>query len=170
MPSTGASLSVGLQVNNNLALGNVGGNVSFNAQLVQALSSLTKGSGANQFNAAYLADRTVSNGTPDTIDLNAGTIKEPDGVTAVSLTDIILLAILNRSTTAGQNLQVGGGTNDITTILGASGVITIFPGGLLLLTNPNASGYGITASTADILDINVAAGTSVPYSIAILGH
>lgn len=169
MPNTTANFSLSLQINNVIAEGS-GGSPSFAVakQLIAGFSSL--GSAAGQFNSSYYKDRTVTSGTPDVLNLTTG-LTQNDQITVATFADILLLAIFNNSVTPGQILNVFGGTDPVSTILGGTTpVLNIPPGMFAIVGGAVAAGYGITASTADRITVNVAAGTAVSYTIAIIGH
>lgn len=126
------------------------------------------GAGAGNFNTAYLADRTVTNGTPDVLNLTSG-LTGPDGVALSAFADIVAFAIKNNSTVAGQILSVGAGTDPVTTLWGA-GPIIVPPGACVAFIDPSAAGYAITTTTADRINVTVAAGSGVSYTTLILGH
>lgn len=169
MAATGAAISVAFNSSNNLNLGTNLGNQAFNANAAFAATFATIGAGAGGFNTLYMADLTVTAASPVSLDL-IGSLKQPDGSSSAVFADICAILIINRSTTTGQNLLIGGGSNDVTTIWGSTGVQTLLPGMVFLLGGAVATGYALVASTADLLKIDVAAGTAVPFTIAIIGH
>lgn len=126
----------------------------------------TGGNGAGQFNNIYAASLSVTNGTPLLLDLNGGTLKNPDQ-SVIAATDILGLVVVHKSV-AG-NLTLGGGSNDISTIWGASGTEIILPGGFSAKGCSLATGFVVTPSTAHILQIVASAGT-INFDIAIIGH
>ena len=128
-------------------------------------------SGDNTYQNCYAASLTVTAGTPVLVNLtNGSSIKNPDGSFAV-FGDIVALGLLNNSATTGQFMTIGGGTNDVTSIWGASGTEIIMPGGMMVKTAPkNGNAFVVTATTACVLQIVVAAGTSVPFDLFVLGH
>lgn len=111
-------------------------------------------------------DRRTLAATSEGIDL-AGSLLDVFGQT-LTFGEIKGIYIYNRSTTTGQNLTVGGGSNPFITWLGTSGdEVVIGPSGALLLWNPK-DGYEVTAATGDILTIDSGAA-SITYDIIIVG-
>lgn len=167
MTNVSASLAAFGQLVQSLGSGTVG-----NQKLTFTFGGLnqafTLGSGAAQFNTAYLADRTVTNGTPDVLNLTSG-LTDLDGNAIAAFADIVAFGVRNNSTTTGQILSVGGGTDPVVTIWGA-GPIIVPPGGCAVFINPGVAGYAITTTTADRINVTVAAGTAVSYTPFILGH
>jgi hypothetical protein len=127
-------------------------------------AAFASGSIANQANQVYAGTRTVTSGTPDSIDTQS--LLQPDG-SAFAATDIVAIGIKNNGT-AGQILTVGGGSTPVVSAWVTTLVIP--PGAQVVITNPAAAGYAINASTAHLIQVVVAAGTAVPYDIFILSH
>lgn len=130
--------------------------------------TFSAGAGALQYNHCYAASLSVTSGTPLVLDLNGGTLKDPDG-TVIVATDIVALLILNTTAGGGGTLTVGGGTNDVASIWGASGTEIILPGGLSLKAIAAAAGFTVTPSTAHDLQFVASAGT-VTFDVFILMH
>jgi hypothetical protein len=123
--------------------------------------TLTAGASAGQVNKVYSAARSVSNGTPDSIDLTA--LTDPLGQ-ALNFTKVSAILINNLSTTVGRDLTIGGGTN---------GLFTAAPnpvkanGGIWFLADPTAQ---ITVDgTHKIITVAIAAGTD-SYNITVIGQ
>ena len=136
------------------------GNLTFNQNVSQAL---TVGNTAGQANKAYQAALTVSTGTPLSIDL--ASLTDVTGA-AITLTHVTTIVITNNSTTTGQDLTIGGGSNPLSASV--AGVASA-NGGFMVNHNP-AVGYVYNASTAHLIQITAAAGTNVPLTITILGR
>lgn len=131
--------------------------------------ALASGTAINQADRVYAKRRTVTGpGTADSIDL-AGALTDAYG-DAVVFAEVVGIFIKNNATVAGQKLLVGGDTNAVASWVGAANdVVKVAPGGVFALLNPEADAYAVTASTGDILKIDVSAGTNVSYDILILG-
>lgn len=128
----------------------------------------TSGTAASEQDLVWSDRDSVANGAPDTFDLSGGLTSKLDG-SAVTFVEVTDLWIRNKSTTTGENLQVGGGSNPWVTWVGASGDIVIVPpGGILKLSSP-IDGFGVTAGTGDILQIASSSGT-ISYDIKIEGR
>lgn len=130
---------------------------------------LANGSGANQINKVFHDQRTLSASGTEDLDL-AGVLTDPLGAT-LTFTKIRLILIY--AAAANTNLVVvgGAGSNGFITWVGdATDKVKIRPGGLLLLTAPDATGYAVTATTGDLLTVaNSSSGTGVTYDIVLLG-
>ena len=123
--------------------------------------SFTDGAGAAQANQLYHANKTLG-GSADSLDL-AGGVTDGYGGT-ITFARVKALYINN---TGNANITVGGGSNAMSTILGASSTIVIRPGSFMLIAAADATGHVVTGGTADILTV---AGTNgQTYEIAVLG-
>ena len=131
-------------------------------------TALKNGTGANQANQLFADKRNVALSTTDTLDLN-GALTNNLGQT-VTLTKVKALLIVAAGTN-GSTLTVGGNANAFADWLGAAThTVKIRPGGLLLLTAPDATAYTVTASTADLLDItNDDGAAAADYDIYVIG-
>lgn len=130
---------------------------------------LANGSGAGQANKVFHDQRTLAASGTEDLDL-AGSLTDPLGV---SLTFAKIRMILIYAAAANTNLVVVGGASSngfITWAGDATDKVKIRPGGLLLLTAPDATAYAVTASTGDLLTVaNSSSGTGVTYDIVLLG-
>lgn len=135
---------------------------------VQRQFSLAEGAGLNAANKIWSDNRTIAASGTDDIDVT-GVLTDPFGATITIARIKGLFIFANAGNT--NNVVVGGGTNPITTILaGTTPTLIIRPGGVLALWGPDATGYAVTASTADNLRVaNSGAGTSVNYDIVLIG-
>ncbi len=112
--------------------------------------------------------QSVANGAPDTWDL-AGTLTSELSGATVTFVEVVGIWIRNKSTTTGEILEIGAGSNPLLNFIKATGdAIKIGPGGVLLITSP-VDGFAVTASTGDVLTITSASGT-IAYEIAIWGR
>jgi hypothetical protein len=147
-----------------LDLGTASFNPSFLAQV-----NLTSGTGANQADQLFTDQRTVTASANDDLDL-AGVLTNAFGAT---VTFVRLKGILVKAASANtNNINIGGlGANGFLTWVGATGdFVVLRPGGFFGLMCADATGYAVTAGTADLLRItNAAGGTSVVYDIALIG-
>jgi hypothetical protein len=130
---------------------------------------LTSGTGANQADKVWTDQRTLAASATENLDL-AGVLTDAFGAT---LTFVKVKAILVRAASGNTNdVLVGGHASAafVNWVSDATDVIVVKPGGLFLLVAPNAAGYGVTATTGDLLKVTNSAGTTgVTYDIAILG-
>jgi hypothetical protein len=128
----------------------------------------TSGTGAQQADRLYTATRTIAASGTDPLDL-AGVLTDGIGTTITfARVKAMYIAASGGNT---NNVIVGGGTNPFVNWVGAgTHTVTVRPGGLLLLTAPDATAYVVTPATGDILQLaNSGAGTTVTYTIAIYG-
>lgn len=108
--------------------------------------SLTNGTGADQADLLYHTVHTLTNGSSVLIDM-AGTEVTPFGET-IAMTRVKAL-IVRHNGTAG-SITIGGGSNAITTFFGTNGDgVKIQGDGLFMLWAPDATGYAVTAGTAE---------------------
>lgn len=131
----------------------------------------TDGAGAGQANRIYQDRNTLAaSGTID-VDLS-GTLTDVYGDPVVFAR--IKALVMTAADANTNNVVVGGVANGISTLLApaASGTITLRPGTLWVVAAgvADATGYVITAATADLLHIiNSAGGTSVDYELIVVG-
>ncbi len=130
--------------------------------------SFTNGVAVNQANQMFVDTRTVAGSSNDDIDL-AGILIDQLGTT-VTFTSIKALLITS-DLANGDVLNVGAAAaNGFSTMYGAStDLVKVHPGGLMLLSNPTAAGYIVTAGTGDILRVANADASSATYTIYLIG-
>lgn len=121
------------------------------------------GTGSSQADVVHSGSISISTATTLDVRGSLSSVLTGDSVSFVEITGIL---VKNNSSTAGQYVTVGGGSNPVTSLWGASGDAAIVgPGGLMVLTSP-IDGYATTAGTADVLTLTPATGTiSVDYLI-----
>jgi hypothetical protein len=159
-------------------------NVAFSALLTSALDfstpssqtdisqhyPLTSGTGANQADRIWTDQRTLAASGTENLDLAGTALTDAFGV---AITFVKIKAILIRAASGNTNdVLVGGHATAafVNWVSDATDVIVVKPGGLFLLVAPSAAGYGVTATTGDLLKITNSAGTTgVTYDVAILG-
>jgi hypothetical protein len=134
-----------------------------------ATFGLTNGTGANQINQLFADTRTLAASATENIDL-AGGLTDPFG-TAITFTKIKALIIRAKSTNTNDVVVGGHATAACASFFGdATDKVKVKPGGVVAFVAPDANGYAVTATTADLLTIaNSAAGTGVTYDIFLLG-
>jgi hypothetical protein len=130
---------------------------------------MSSGVGIGQADKIFTDHRTISASGTDDLDVNAGGLLDPLG--QVFTVARLKLIIVKAASTNVNNVVMGVGTNPITTILGGTTpTLNIRPNGLLVLAAPDATAYGVTAATADVLRFaNSGAGTSVDYDVILVG-
>ena len=156
---------------------NINANLSSALDLVTAKADMSKkyaftlasGSGANQADDIFSDTRTLSASGTEDHDL-AGGLTNAFGET---LTFSTIKAMIFKAASGNTNdVQVSvKATNGFSTwALAASDGITLRPGGMFCIVNPDATGMAVTASTGDLLTVTNSAGsTSVTYDMIIIG-
>lgn len=127
------------------------------------------GVGANQANVLWSDTRTLAASATEDLDLAGAALLNAFGVAAVFAR---LKAIYVKAASANTNdVIVGAGTSGIVgPFASATDALVVKPGGFILLCAPDAAGWPVTATTADILKVaNSAAGTGVTYDIVLVG-
>jgi hypothetical protein len=131
--------------------------------------SLASGSGADQADDIFSDTRTLSASGTEDHDL-AGGLTNAFGET---LTFSIIKAMIFSAAAANTNdvqVSVKSANGFVTWALAASDGITLRPGGMFCIVNPDATGMAVTASTGDLLTVtNSSSGTSVTYDMIIIG-
>ncbi len=131
--------------------------------------SMTNGTDAAQGNMMWTDTRTIVASGTDDLDLYGGLVNAfGDTINFTAIKGVFIFA----SATNTNNLLVGGDTAAVINWVGnANDINVIKPGGMLCVYDPSAAGYGVTNTTADILQIaNSSSGTGVDYDIIIVGE
>lgn len=128
---------------------------------------LANGTGADQANQVWSDTRTLTTGATETLDLNAS-LTNAIGE-SVTFTKVKLLMIRSRACTTTLSVGAAAATQFVAYFGSATDVIKILPGGVLLLTSPDASGAAVAAGSTDSLKIANSAGASCDYDIVIVG-
>lgn len=158
--SIDGTVSLSFAANDRRTIGlNSGVNIPVNA--VPSVT-FTNGSGANQAGTLFQAIRTFA-GSTDTLVLSSG-LTDSYG-TAVALVRIKALLIINNGTAS---ITVGAaGTHPLSSLLNATGTLTLPPGASFLAVTPDATGWVVTSSSADQLQISGTSGQT--YEVVVLG-
>lgn len=130
--------------------------------------TISNGTVADSANMIWTDTRTISASGTDDLDL-AGVLTDSYGG---SITFTKIKGIIVSAAAGNTNLVlVGGGSANFINWVGAAGdIIKVRPGGVFALYANDATGYAVTATTADILEIaNSSSGTSVTYDIVLIG-
>jgi hypothetical protein len=130
---------------------------------------LTSGTGASQANQVFVDTRTLTASSSENLDL-AGALTNAFGST-ITFTKIRALIIKADSGNTNDVVVGGHGSAAVASIFAdTSDKIKVRPGGLFVLTAPDATGMAVTATTADMLTVaNSAGSTSVSYTVIIIG-
>ena len=131
--------------------------------------TIADGTGANQANAVWSDTRTLSASASEEHDL-AGGLTDIYGTTR---TFTIIKAIFVSAAAANtNNVLVGGSASNafVNWVESATDIVTVHPGGMMMVVAPDATGFAVTASTGDLLKVaNSSSGTGVTYDIIIVG-
>ena len=133
------------------------------------VATLTSGTGANQVDLLYSDTATLAASANTDIDLS-GALANAVGGTSVFVK--VRALIISAATGNTNNVVIGAAaTNPWATFLNGTGTMTLPPGGFSANSaGTTVAGWAVTAGTGDLLRIaNSGAGTSVTYSIRILG-
>ncbi len=153
------------QLNKTLDIGTARLDVSYSKKY-----TLANGTAAEQANMMWTDTRTISASSTDDLDLYGGlTNAFGDTINFAAIKGIFIFASAENI----NNLLIGGDASNPLVNYVASGtdIVVVKPGGFFALYDPSAGGYGVTTSTADILQIaNSSSGTSVDYDIIVLGE
>lgn len=125
-------------------------------------AELANGTASNQADVVFSGSVSLSGAT--TLDLR-GSLSSVLTGDSVSFVEIVAVALRNKETAAGKYVDVGGGSNPVSSLWIASGDgVRVGPGGIFLLTSP-VDGYTTTTGTADILTLTPASTADVDYII-----
>jgi len=132
--------------------------------------NITNGTGADQANMIWADQRTITASSTDDLDLYGG-LSNAYGTT-INFTSIKGIIIVADASNTNDVVVGGDGSAALINWVGAANdTVVVKPGGMFALINPNANGYAVTATTADILQIaNSSSGSSVIYDIILLGE
>jgi len=128
---------------------------------------LATGTGANQADKVYsLNEQSIADGQTLDIDL-AASLEDPLGgaFTPVRVKAIFLYA----ATTNTTNLTILGDAASVLFLNTAATTITLRPGAMFALADPGATGWTVTGTTADIVQIVNGSGAAAKVSVVIIG-
>jgi hypothetical protein len=132
--------------------------------------TFTDGSGAGQASKVFTDLRTLAASATEDLDLNGTTLLDAFG-NAIAFTKIKGIIVVADAANTNDVVVGGAAANGFISPFGAAtDKVKVRPGGMLVLVDPGAAGYAVTAATADLLRIgNGGAGTSVNYQIFLIG-
>jgi hypothetical protein len=136
--------------------------------LKKAAIAYTDGSGANQINALFSDQRTLTTGANEDLDLAAALV-DLYGVTLTftSIKGILIASAVANTTDLTLTEPAANGLTGL--FVAASDGINIEPGGFFMWGTPSAAGLAVTAGTGDLINIANAAGASAIYDVVIWG-
>ena len=158
------AISLAASYSNSLDIGSVNYQPNFNSNFV-----FNDGIGANQAKILFTDTRTLAASANESLDL-AGVLLDAFGNTIIF--DRIKAIIVTADPTNTNNVLFGGAaTAQAAPWFGTvTDTLVVRPGGCIALIAPDAVGYDVTATTADLIKIaNSGAGTGVNYTIVIVG-
>lgn len=113
--------------------------------------------------------RTIAASGTENIDL-AGSLTTPVGSAAVFVEVTAILVRANSANTNAVTITPASSNGFTGPFADASDLVSVLPGGAVLFVAPGA-GWGVTASTGDLLTIaNSSSGTGVTYDIIVVGR
>jgi len=130
--------------------------------------TLTSGTGLNQADMSWHDTRTLAASATEDLDLS-GVLTNAFGDTqAFARIKLIRVTALAANT---NNVNVTRpAANGVPLFLAAGDGVPVKPGGMYEWVAPDATGVAVTAGTGDLLTFtNSAGGTSVTYSVTIIG-
>lgn len=133
--------------------------------------TFSTGTADGQFDRVYSKSDTISASGTAAFDL-AGALTDGLGQT-ITMAEIVAIAISNDATVAGVDIQVGAGSNPLSTLFGnTADYILLKPGGFHIYSSYyDGGGYAVTGGLADTLTLTNASGsTAAPYTIWIAGR
>lgn len=130
--------------------------------------ALANGTAANQANHFFSASYTGASTSGNSHDL-AGGLTDAFGST-ITFTAIKTIVVKAAATNTGNVIVGGAASNTFASMFGdATDTVVLKPGGIVVLHDPSAAGYAVTASTGDILKIAASSGT-VDYDLILIGE
>lgn len=135
--------------------------------LLELVRSYGSGTSSNQFDVVY-SDTHSAAASAKTYDVLGSLASVLTGAT-VSCVDLCGIVVKNKSTTSGDVLSIGAGSNPVTGPWIASGDgVKIGPGGIFVWLDP-VDGISPVAGTGDVLTVDPGAKT-IEFDILLLGR
>jgi len=139
--------------------------------------ALANGTSDGQCDLVWSDRRSLAAATSETLDLSGTALTDAAG-TAIAFAQVDYIIVLNRNTTAGDDLHIGqNSSNGFTGPWADASDRAVCPAGssagaqdgLLFIGNPQ--GWAVTAGTGDLLYIeNIDASNAISYDIIIIGR
>jgi len=149
----------------------VDGGETVREEILAAAIALASGAGAGNIDVLWRDTRTLAASASENLDL-AGALTDQLGSAAVFARVKAILVMAAPGNTNNVNVSRGS-SNGAPLFLANGDGLPVRPGGFWLLScaDSDGTGYALTAGTADILTVaNSNSGTSVEYTIAVLGN
>lgn len=129
--------------------------------------SLSSGTASGSADKMYVATRTLSASGTEDLDL-AGSLTDNLG-TSLTIVKLKVLRVTAASTNTNNVQITRPASNGVPLFLAAGDGIPVLPGGMFQWVAPGA-GVTVTASTGDLITVtNSSSGTSVTYTVTIIG-
>lgn len=162
-----ASLTSRVQIAISGVLSDVLDLVTAQAPLAQTTTiTLANGVGASQADKIWSDQRTLATAATDDLDLKGALADAFGAAFTPARVKVLYIYAASGNTT---NLTIGGDANSVPFFDAAADSVTLKPGGVLVLVDPGATGYVVTADTGDIIQVANAAGASATYNIVVIG-
>lgn len=149
---------------NSIDVGSVNYPVNYGANY-----NFADGTGANQAKEIFTDTRTLTASSTEDLDLS-GSLADAFGNT-LNFAKVKAIIVIAAAANTNDVLVGGASANQVSSFFGdVTDVVKVKPGGMFCLVAPDATGYAITAGTADLLKVaNSSGGTAVTYTIVIIG-
>lgn len=166
MPISNLALSLSVQgtLTKALDLASVASPLQFGKSI-----ALANGVGANQADKIFHDIRTINASSNDDLDL-AGVLVDAVG-DALTFVKVKMIVVVADSANVNNVIVGGAGATQMVGPFGANThTVAVAPGGLFAVARADATGWAVGAGATDIFRVtNGGAGTSVTYSIVIVG-
>ena len=152
----------------NLDLVNAGDISTAKDQPRKTLSAVfADGTGINQANNVYHAQRLLTTGQSEDLDLAGGGLLNPFGnaLTFTKVKAIVIFALAANTTI----LTLSRPTNGLPFFGAVGDALDLKPGGIFMFIDPSAAGVAVTGGSADLVRVANASGASASYQIIIVG-
>lgn len=138
-----------------------------NALSIAVSKTFASGTATDQVDILWSKAFTLATGVSNDHDL-AGALLTAFGAT-ITAVEVVGIVVYNQTTTTGNYLTVGAGTNPWATMLNSAGTIKVGPDGVFCNYSP-VDGFAVTAATGDILKVLNSGAASVTYQIGVIAR
>lgn len=137
--------------------------------LMRKVLDFASGVGANQADLLFCDTRTIAASSSEDLDL-AGVLADAFGATITMAEVVAIIVFADAANT--NNVVLGDATSPVPLFGGTNPTFAVKPGGFFAVGAPNASGLLTVGagSTDDLKVANSSSGSSVTYTIAVLGR
>lgn len=141
-----------------------------NSNSFQYSAATTNGTGANKADLIYAVQLTIAGAGSTTVNLSSAPVKDFFGTNIVmARIKFMLLWLTNLS--AATSVAFGNAANPVINWISAgTATVKVNNGGVFLIGDPGATGYPVTAATADQLKVlNNDATNTATVNLAVVG-